>query len=386
MVATEIPILHLWKELFQKSSLPDVQKEESWRKFSFRNFHPNHYTYSNQYKFISNYGEELKICQWKDLNQDYQSFILNYLSEKFTNYELDYFTLQSLISMEDGIFIQVPSNFQTQQPCEFKLQIPNSSNLFAPFIWIEIKDNTNISFLFEIESNYSSLDAFQWINPLVVLYIHPNCNVRMTFWENLGSSVFYFKKLFSQLNSNSQIKLFQVYFGGYKAKSRQKIVLNGKGTELNCYGISALKDKEFWDHETEILHHDHYQSSSLVHKVIGKDKSHHIFTGNLIISPGLKRVQSSQVNHNLLLDKKARLESIPKLEIFSEDVQSSHGSTVGEISDEQLFYLLARGVPKEEAIHLLTEGFVAEILNLIEVEEWKNKISLKVQEVLWPSK
>jgi Fe-S cluster assembly scaffold protein SufB len=100
----------------------------------------------------------------------------------------------------------------------------------------------------------------------------------------------------------------------------------------------------------------------------------------------LKKVRASQVNHNISLTKSARAESIPKLEIFSEDVQTSHGSTMGEIDPEQLFYLQARGLDEISAKQLLIEGFLSEIIDQFSDTIEAEKILSEMKVKIWPTK
>jgi Fe-S cluster assembly scaffold protein SufB len=108
--------------------------------------------------------------------------------------------------------------------------------------------------------------------------------------------------------------------------------------------------------------------------------------GNLDIPPHLKGVQSSQLSQNLLLDPTARAESIPNLEVKASNVNCVHGATVGELDEEQIYFLRSRGLTEGESKRLLWEGFLNSILDQIFEEEEKNKMMPLWSQKLWRSK
>jgi Fe-S cluster assembly protein SufD len=125
-----------------------------------------------------------------------------------------------------------------------------------------------------------------------------------------------------------------------------------------------------------VIHHLSADTTSdQISKGILSGNSKGVFTGKIHIHPQAQRVNSGQINRNLLLSPKAQIHSQPQLEIFADDVKCSHGSTTGQMSDEELFYFEARGIRPEKARTLLAHGFALEVVNKIKNKELKNKIS-----------
>ena len=123
-------------------------------------------------------------------------------------------------------------------------------------------------------------------------------------------------------------------------------------------------------------------TSQQIAKGILNGDSKGIFTGKIHIHPHAQRVVSGQLNKNLILSKKAQAHSMPQLEIFADDVKCSHGSTTGELSDEEIFYFEARGIPKDEAKTILANGFGLEIVHKIENKTLRKKIESVVLDQL----
>lgn len=124
--------------------------------------------------------------------------------------------------------------------------------------------------------------------------------------------------------------------------------------------------REFQDSEVKVVHNESHTESSILYRSALKNKAHHIFTGNLRIPNSCKDVNAIQINNNLLLNRTSRAESIPKLEVYAENVKCEHGATVGEIDEEQLFYLASRGIDEDEARRMIVDGFLGQVIGEIE--------------------
>jgi len=145
--------------------------------------------------------------------------------------------------------------------------------------------------------------------------------------------------------------------------------LNEAGANGESYSLFLTNGREHSDINTAINHKAADTTSDQMAKGILDGESKGIFTGLIHIFPKSQRVASAQLNKNLLLSKKAQLHSQPQLEIFADDVKCSHGSTTGQLSDDEVFYFQARGIPADKARTLLAHGFGMEIVQKITNQE-----------------
>ena len=95
-------------------------------------------------------------------------------------------------------------------------------------------------------------------------------------------------------------------------------------------------------------------------------RAHGAFQGRITVRPGAQKVDAHMLSRNLLLGARAAIDTKPELEIFADDVKCSHGAAVGDLDEAALFYLLARGIPREEARHMLIEAFIREAVEIVE--------------------
>ena len=107
--------------------------------------------------------------------------------------------------------------------------------------------------------------------------------------------------------------------------------------------------------------------SHQLHKCIVDDRGHAVFNGKIMVRKGAQKINAYQLNRNLLLSARAKVDTKPQLEIFADDVVCSHGATVGQLDDEHLFYLQSRGISAEQARATLTYAFAAEVIDSIAV-------------------
>ncbi|MCW7493273.1 SufD family Fe-S cluster assembly protein [Leptospira sp. 2 VSF19] len=201
--------------------------------------------------------------------------------------------------------------------------------------------------------------------------------------ETSDLDLYRFRNICILSHSDSHTKYHYYPIGGFRSKLFLDAHLLGKGAEVTVDGVSALGGRNLKDLDMEMFHHADFTTSKISYKAIVTDKSHHIFTGNLIIPPNLKKVTAHQESFNLSLNKKARAEANPKLEVLAEDVSCTHGATVGDIDEEQYFYLLSRGLTPEESKSLLVTAFYGETIHSIGFsEEIKLSLESRIREIL----
>jgi len=145
-------------------------------------------------------------------------------------------------------------------------------------------------------------------------------------------------------------------FGGALVKTDTGARLEGEGSESEMTGFLAASARQRFDHHTLHHHVGRHTRSNLDYKTVLRGKSRSIYTGLIRIEAEAAYSQAYQENRNLLLSAHSRADSIPELEIMTEEVSCTHGATVGPLDREHLFYLMSRGVPPAEAVRMIVEG------------------------------
>lgn len=139
--------------------------------------------------------------------------------------------------------------------------------------------------------------------------------------------------------------------------------LNEENATAHVNGLFAIKSNQHSDTDCVINHYSAHTFSDQLYKGVASDKGHGIFTGKIVVHRDAQKVDSSQLSNNLLLSKLAHIDARPQLEVYADDVKCAHGATIGQLSEDELFYLESRGIEKETASNILANAFVQEAID-----------------------
>ncbi|HUP59264.1 MAG TPA: Fe-S cluster assembly protein SufD [Thermoanaerobaculia bacterium] len=165
-----------------------------------------------------------------------------------------------------------------------------------------------------------------------------------------------------------------IMLGAALARTEINVALAGEGSSITLDGLFAGTAKQHLDNRTVIDHVKPHCESHELYKGILDQNARGIFDGRIIVRPDAVKTVSRQENRNLLLSESAVVDSKPTLEIHNDDVKCNHGSTIGQIDQEQMFYLRSRGIAEDEARNLLVHAFAGEIVDRMKVEPVREQI------------
>ena len=157
--------------------------------------------------------------------------------------------------------------------------------------------------------------------------------------------------------------------------ARIHAAFEGEGSSLNVSGALLMRDRQHCDTTLVIEHQVPRCTSRELFKAVLDNEARGVFQGKIIVSPGAQKTDGKQMAQALLLSESAEFDSKPELEIFADDVVCGHGSTSGEIDEDLLFYLEARGIPEVQARALLIQAFVGEAIELVEHEGLRDALA-----------
>ncbi|HEX7151121.1 MAG TPA: Fe-S cluster assembly protein SufD [Thermoanaerobaculia bacterium] len=173
---------------------------------------------------------------------------------------------------------------------------------------------------------------------------------------------------------SSSVTLHNMSIGGALIRNDVYAALTGEGASVALEGLFAGAGKQHIDNHTVIDHVSPHCDSLELYKGVLDDQARGVFDGRIIVRPNASKTASKQSNHNLLLSETAIVDSKPTLEIHNDDVKCNHGSTIGQIDEEALFYLRSRGIGEAEARNLLVYAFAAEVVDRIKIEPVREQI------------
>ena len=169
-----------------------------------------------------------------------------------------------------------------------------------------------------------------------------------------------------------------IQLGGRILREDLKVVLDGAGAHTDLFGLYRLGGNSHADNHTVIDHAKGNTTSREFYKGILEGAASGAFFGRIVVREQAQKINAKQTNNNLLLSADARVDSTPQLEIYADDVQCRHGSTIGRLDENMLFYLRSRGISKERARDLLTYAFANEIIDTLPIPELRERLATRL--------
>lgn len=173
----------------------------------------------------------------------------------------------------------------------------------------------------------------------------------------------------------SNLDLFTFNHRALIVRNNLSILLKGEGANTIMNGFYALNDIQHVDNHTLLDIQQPNCTTYQLYKGILNDRSRAVFNGKIYVHPIAQKTNGYQLNKHLLLGKEARIDTKPQLEIFADDVKCTHGATIGQLNDDEVFYLQSRCITKEIAIALLSKGFIDDIISTIKNDSVRYKLS-----------
>jgi Fe-S cluster assembly protein SufD len=178
----------------------------------------------------------------------------------------------------------------------------------------------------------------------------------------------------ARLDTRARLNAGNVELGGKLVRNEFEIALAGQEADAKVFGLSLTRDRQHSDMRILADHRAAYTTSRQDYRAIATDSSKAIFNGKVIVQKDAQHIEARQRNDNLLLSSSAEIDTKPELEIYADQVVCSHGATVGELSEEHLFYLRARGIAEHTARGILTTAFANTIVERFELEDFRERV------------
>ena len=266
-------------------------------------------------------------------------------------------------SVKTGTFLYVPRGVEIDLPIEVFHWLSGEGNSTFPHTLLIAEENSKVTLV----------DYFMGAEPdtaaLAIgfndLYVGAGAQLDYVCVQNWSRKTLAFQVNNTVVGRDASAKSLNVNLGGRYARTESANRLIGEGGRSDMLSVTVAEGEQEFDQRTFQDHIAPGASSDLLYKNALDDASRTIFAGMIKVEPGAHRTDAYQKVRNLLLSDDAEANSMPGLEILADEVRCSHGATSGQIESEELFYLLARGIPKREAQRLIVHGFLQEAIDRI---------------------
>jgi Fe-S cluster assembly protein SufD len=294
--------------------------------------------------------------------------------------EKDPFISLNNIYFEDGIFIKVKKNQKIDKPVFLLfLNKANQGQIISPRILIEVEENAEVTFL----ENTISLDDSPYLsNAVTEIKVGQNTHTQYVRHQSENKNSIVVNNFETDIQRDATFTSVVISLSGDMVRNNLSLNLLDSGCEGNMYGLYLLNGKTHVDNHTNVDHTKPHSESNELYKGILADSSRGVFNGKIFVRQDAQKTNAFQQNNNILLSDDATVNTKPQLEIWADDVKCSHGCTTGQLDEEALFYLRARGLSKDQAKGMLLFAFAGEVLEHISDESFKKYLTDIVQQRL----
>ena len=277
----------------------------------------------------------------------------------------------------DGAWIQIPANQSLSKPVHLIFLHTAIKDGQASHIRNLIIAETNARGTI-IESHISLGQAAASTNVVTETQLGDGSNLEHIKFQDQSNRAFHLTSLHSELGRDAQYAFHSIALGARLSRNNLRMRLIQPGIECVLNGLYMLRGQQLADHHMIVEHAAPHCDSHEYFNGILDDQSRGVFHGRILVQPGAQKTDAKQTNKNLLLSDDATANTKPQLEIYADDVKCTHGATIGEMDDDAIFYLRARGLDTATARRMLLHGFVGEIVERVRHDDVREELDALV--------
>ena len=291
------------------------------------------------------------------------------------------FNALNTLLMQEGVVITVDSGIKIDKPIELLVINSGTTEALASHLRnvIVLADSSHATVI----ENYVGLnDAISLTNVVSEVVLAHDAILNHYKLQQESKNAFHIARLAAQQGADSQWNTNSISLGAKLARNDVHSQLLGEQSHVTMDGLYLVTGEQHVDNHTRIDHAVPNTTSDELYKGVLDGNSHAVFNGKVIVHKDAQKTDSNQSNRNMLLSRGCEIDTKPEMEIYADDVKCGHGSTVGQLNDEHLFFLRARGLDEVSARSLLTYAFAVDVLERIPAEEIRQALSELVEQYL----
>ena len=286
---------------------------------------------------------------------------------------LEIFTALNTAGISDVAVVLVAKNVIVETPIHllFISVAGDEATISQPRALVVAQSGSQVSV---IEEFVTPTEGVYLTNAVTEIAIADNAQVVHTRVERDSKAAFHIGKTAVTQARYSRYTCHALSLGGKISRHNLEVLQTGEQTETTLNGLTMIAGNQLADTHSAIALNHPYGTSNQLHKCIVGDRAHAVFNGKVFVPKPAQLTNAAQLNRNLLLSSKARVDTKPQLEITADNVKCAHGATVSQLEDDEIFYLQSRGIDSNDARKLLVNAFAAEIINQIPIPSLRDKL------------
>ncbi|MEZ0171070.1 Fe-S cluster assembly protein SufD [Microvirga sp. TS319] len=266
--------------------------------------------------------------------------------------------------MADGVMVRVAGSVETPVHLRF-VTAAGSAVATATRVLVVVEDDASVTLL---ETHESTDGVNHQPNDVVEMIAGDRSNVQHVRLNAEGDKTLALSTLAAKVGAEAMFNSINVVVGAATSRHQVYAILDGENTHLRVNGASMLKGSQHGDSTLVVEHNALHCESRELFKTVIDNEATGVFQGKIIVPHHAQKTDGRMMSAALLLAEGGSMNNKPELEIFADDVQCAHGATCGQLDEDLLFYLMARGLPRKDAESLLVQAFLGEAIEFVENE------------------
>lgn len=307
----------------------------------------------------------IQVCRFADLDDAEAETLVTQLDRSLDLPNLPFAHLNGA-RLGDGVLIRLSEGCVLDKPlfiiCETDASQPGSH---YPRLLLDAGKHSQITL---VEEHILTGDASAFVASVSELILGEGAQVTYVRLGMEGESAAHVAVTGAVLASTAHLDSHCIGFGGRLRRHDLQVRLEGKGAQCRLNGVTLTQNSQHYDNHTVIEHIAPHCTSEETYRMIAAGASHAVFNGRIHIHRDAQKSAAAMSNKNLLLSREAEIDTKPELEIYADDVKCAHGTTIGQLDPEALFYLVSRGIDRREATTLLSMAFINTLVEQIPLD------------------
>jgi Fe-S cluster assembly protein SufD len=275
----------------------------------------------------------------------------------------------------EGALIEIPDGMQVDAPVHLVFVGDGARTAPQPRVIVAMGANAELTI---VQHFVDCRPATTWLNLVTQIDQSAGSRLRLYRLQQHGLDAFHTSLLHARLARDASLTGGYIDLGGRLVRNDIDVTLAEPGAEVDLFGLCVASGKQHIDNHLRVDHAAPNTRSNEEFRGIAGDHGHSVFNGKVIVQRGSQRIDARQSSDNLLLSEHATIDTKPELEIYADDVKCSHGATIGELDERQLFYLRTRGIDEDTARGLLTFAFANRVMDRIAIDSLRERVSERV--------
>ena len=375
-------------DYFKDQGVP-TRKDENWKYTSLQFLTKSEFSIVDSK--VQKYLPQIK----SHLNPDFYNIVFfngilqKELSDSIPHIKFDHLDLKSEIyedslmalnwaMTEDPLSLEVPDGKIVDKPVHILMYTASENlTLVNSHLQIIVGEKSRLTLIENYQGEGASAS-----NSFIKVTAKKSSHVTYVQCQEQDMIAYHLARTHFDIFQNAHVESLSISLGALLSRHSQAYRLKESEAYVRSLGLYVVSGNQHSDHSGVIDHEVGQCTSYQIYKGLLTEQSRAVFNGKVIIRKDSQKAFSEQSNKNLLLSNSAEVDSKPQLEIFADDVQARHGSTVGQLDPEQLFYLNSRGISSAKALPMLSYGFLSDVIYQIENEKIVHWLIPKLQKVL----